>query len=203
MRYLDNLYKSMASAVSIILVVVLSMLIFPDVFVGMYFVLGTICVVLAVLAVGPEGLLASGRVTRLEPRGLPFHPRLGQSQEEEPDLTSMSSASLRLCLDRICRNNSTETLYCLCFKIFNKICRNNSTETLYCLCFKIFNKICRNNSTETLYCLCFQIFNKICRNNSTKTLYCLCFQIFNKICRNNSTDTLLEETHEASLREPR
>ncbi|EGT56748.1 CBN-UGTP-1 protein [Caenorhabditis brenneri] len=49
MRYLDNLYKSMASAVSIILVVVLSMLIFPDVFVGMYFVLGTICVVLAVL----------------------------------------------------------------------------------------------------------------------------------------------------------
>lgn len=48
MRYLDNLYKSMASAVSIILVVVLSMLIFPDVFVGMYFVLGTICVVLAV-----------------------------------------------------------------------------------------------------------------------------------------------------------
>ncbi|CAP27147.1 Protein CBR-UGTP-1 [Caenorhabditis briggsae] len=49
MRYLDNLYKSMASAVSIILVVVLSMLIFPDVFVGMYFVLGTMFVVLAVL----------------------------------------------------------------------------------------------------------------------------------------------------------
>ncbi|CCD61726.1 UDP-galactose translocator 1 [Caenorhabditis elegans] len=49
MRYLDNLYKSMASAVSIILVVVLSMLIFPDIFIGMYFVLGTICVVLAVL----------------------------------------------------------------------------------------------------------------------------------------------------------
>ncbi|KAF1761096.1 hypothetical protein GCK72_009350 [Caenorhabditis remanei] len=49
MRYLDNLYKSMASAVSIILVVVLSLLIFDNVFVGSYFVLGTICVVLAVL----------------------------------------------------------------------------------------------------------------------------------------------------------
>ncbi|CAB3402060.1 unnamed protein product [Caenorhabditis bovis] len=49
MRHLDNLYKSMASAVSIILVVIFSMLLFPDVFIGMYFVLGTLLVVLAVL----------------------------------------------------------------------------------------------------------------------------------------------------------
>ncbi|CAI5445232.1 unnamed protein product [Caenorhabditis angaria] len=49
MKHLDNLYKSMASAVSIIFVAILSLFILPDVFIGMYFVLGAILVILAVL----------------------------------------------------------------------------------------------------------------------------------------------------------
>uniref|UniRef100_A0A1I7X6H2 CMP-sialic acid transporter n=1 Tax=Heterorhabditis bacteriophora TaxID=37862 RepID=A0A1I7X6H2_HETBA len=49
MKYLDNLHKSFASAISIILVVILSFFIFNDVFIGPYFVLGTGIVVLAVI----------------------------------------------------------------------------------------------------------------------------------------------------------
>lgn len=49
MKYLDNLHKSFASAVSIILVVITSYFIFSDVFIGAYFVGGTAIVVFAVL----------------------------------------------------------------------------------------------------------------------------------------------------------
>ncbi|KAK6046502.1 putative UDP-galactose translocator [Cooperia oncophora] len=49
MKYLDNLHKSFASAVSIILVVITSYLLFNDVFIGAYFVGGTAIVVFAVL----------------------------------------------------------------------------------------------------------------------------------------------------------
>ncbi|KHJ95290.1 putative UDP-galactose/UDP-N-acetylglucosamine transporter srf-3 [Oesophagostomum dentatum] len=49
MKHLDNLHKSFASAVSIILVVIMSYLIFNDVFIGAYFVGGTAVVVFAVL----------------------------------------------------------------------------------------------------------------------------------------------------------
>ncbi|EPB77476.1 putative UDP-galactose/UDP-N-acetylglucosamine transporter srf-3 [Ancylostoma ceylanicum] len=49
MKYLDNLHKSFASAVSIILVVITSYLIFDDVFIGAYFVVGTAIVVFSVM----------------------------------------------------------------------------------------------------------------------------------------------------------
>ncbi|KAK6743899.1 hypothetical protein RB195_010912 [Necator americanus] len=49
MKYLDNIHKSFASAVSIVLVVVTSYLIFDNVFIGTYFVGGTALVVFAVL----------------------------------------------------------------------------------------------------------------------------------------------------------
>ena len=49
MKHLDNMHKSYASAVSIILVVILSYAIFPNVFIGAYFILGTLIVVGAVL----------------------------------------------------------------------------------------------------------------------------------------------------------
>ncbi|WKX98247.1 hypothetical protein Q1695_013709 [Nippostrongylus brasiliensis] len=49
MKYLDNLHKSFASAVSIILVVITSYFVFADVFIGAYFVVGTAIVVFAVL----------------------------------------------------------------------------------------------------------------------------------------------------------
>ncbi|XGW18100.1 hypothetical protein V3C99_002592 [Haemonchus contortus] len=49
MKYLDNLHKSFASAVSIILVVITSFLLFNDVFIGSYFVGGTAIVVFAIL----------------------------------------------------------------------------------------------------------------------------------------------------------
>ncbi|CAJ0597545.1 unnamed protein product [Cylicocyclus nassatus] len=49
MKYLDNLHKSFASAVSIILVVITSYLVFNDVFIGAYFVFGTAVVVCAIL----------------------------------------------------------------------------------------------------------------------------------------------------------
>ncbi|KAJ1345793.1 hypothetical protein KIN20_000409 [Parelaphostrongylus tenuis] len=49
MKHLDNLHKSFASAVSIILVVILSYLLFNNVFMGAYFVAGTAIVIFAIL----------------------------------------------------------------------------------------------------------------------------------------------------------
>ena len=49
MKHLDNMHKSYASAVSIILVVIFSYIIFPNIFIGAYFVLGTLIVVGAVI----------------------------------------------------------------------------------------------------------------------------------------------------------
>ncbi|VDM49625.1 unnamed protein product [Toxocara canis] len=49
MKYLDNLYKSFASAVSIILVVVVSLFMFDNVHVGFYFVAGSMAVCAAIL----------------------------------------------------------------------------------------------------------------------------------------------------------
>lgn len=49
MKYLDNLYKSFASAVSVIFVVILSLFIFEGISIGMYFVLGTGLVVFAIV----------------------------------------------------------------------------------------------------------------------------------------------------------
>ncbi|CAD6196023.1 unnamed protein product [Caenorhabditis auriculariae] len=49
MKHLDNLHKSFASAFSIVIVVVVSLFIFPDVFIGAYFVLGAFLVISAIL----------------------------------------------------------------------------------------------------------------------------------------------------------
>uniref|UniRef100_A0A0N5AJX6 UDP-N-acetylglucosamine transporter n=1 Tax=Syphacia muris TaxID=451379 RepID=A0A0N5AJX6_9BILA len=49
MKYLDNLYKSFASSVSIILVVVFSVFLFDDVYIGMYFITGTVMVISAIV----------------------------------------------------------------------------------------------------------------------------------------------------------
>ncbi|VDM56100.1 unnamed protein product [Angiostrongylus costaricensis] len=49
MKYLDNLHKSFASAVSIILVVILSYLLFNNVFMGVYFMGGTALVIFSIL----------------------------------------------------------------------------------------------------------------------------------------------------------
>ena len=49
MKYLDNLHKSFASAISIILVVVFSMMFFESVTIGLYFVIGSALVCFAIL----------------------------------------------------------------------------------------------------------------------------------------------------------
>jgi UDP-sugar transporter A1/2/3 len=49
MKYLDNLHKSFASAISIILVVILSVLFFDGITLGIYFMLGSFIVCSAVL----------------------------------------------------------------------------------------------------------------------------------------------------------
>jgi UDP-sugar transporter A1/2/3 len=49
MKHLDNLHKSFASAVSIILVVILSIFLFDSVHIGLYFVLGSSTVCFAIL----------------------------------------------------------------------------------------------------------------------------------------------------------
>uniref|UniRef100_A0A0M3K0Q6 UDP-galactose translocator 1 (inferred by orthology to a C. elegans protein) n=1 Tax=Anisakis simplex TaxID=6269 RepID=A0A0M3K0Q6_ANISI len=49
MKYLDNLYKSFASAVSIILVVIISLFLFDNVHIGFYFVVGSFAVCCAIL----------------------------------------------------------------------------------------------------------------------------------------------------------
>ncbi|KAI6177333.1 hypothetical protein M3Y97_00895300 [Aphelenchoides bicaudatus] len=49
MKYLDNLHKSFASAISIILVVILSVMFFDGISLGVYFVLGSMIVCSAVL----------------------------------------------------------------------------------------------------------------------------------------------------------
>ncbi|CAJ0585076.1 unnamed protein product, partial [Mesorhabditis spiculigera] len=49
MKHLDNLYKSFASAVSVIFVVILSLFVFEGVYIGAYFVLGTAMVCFAIL----------------------------------------------------------------------------------------------------------------------------------------------------------
>lgn len=49
MKYLDNLHKSFASAISIILVVVLSIVLFDNVTLSIYFVLGSFIVCSAIV----------------------------------------------------------------------------------------------------------------------------------------------------------
>ncbi|KAE9418924.1 hypothetical protein Angca_002332, partial [Angiostrongylus cantonensis] len=49
MKYLDNLHKSFASAVSIILVAILSYLLFSNVFMSVYFMGGTALVIFSIL----------------------------------------------------------------------------------------------------------------------------------------------------------
>ncbi|KJH53036.1 putative UDP-galactose translocator [Dictyocaulus viviparus] len=55
MKYLDNIHKSFASAVSIILVVVISTFLFSNVFIGAYFVAGTVIVIFAILLYNSVG----------------------------------------------------------------------------------------------------------------------------------------------------